>query len=175
MTTDPSPTADPTPYRVPGLRPVRDTDADAVTALVGAAYAEHPGCVLDLPGVDADLTAPASAAARAGGRWWVVERQQRVVASVGLGAVRADGTGELKRLYLDQQVRGRGLASSLVRFVERTARQAGAARVDLWSDTRFTRAHHRYQVLGYRRTGEQRQLDDPSSTTEYRFVRELSG
>jgi hypothetical protein len=49
------------------LRPVEDGDRDALIALIGAAYDEHPGCVLDLPGVDADLCAPATTAAARGG------------------------------------------------------------------------------------------------------------
>jgi putative acetyltransferase len=159
---------------ITGLRPIRDEDAPAVIELVEAAYAEHPGCVLDLPGVDADLGAPATVAAGRGSPWWVVEDAGRVIATIGAGAPRDDGGLELKRLYLAADARGRGLATALVRHVEAHARQVGARYVDLWSDTRFTRAHHRYEQLGYTRTGETRELHDPSDTTEYRFVRELA-
>lgn len=155
------------------LRAVRDEDADELIRLVSAAYGEYPGCVLDLPGVDADLPLPATTAARRGGRWWVLVQDGSVVASIGTGAPTADGTLELKRCYLDARWRGRGLATRLVRRVEEHAAALGAARVELWSDTRFTAAHHRYETLGYQRTGETRELDDPSDTTEFRFVREL--
>jgi GNAT superfamily N-acetyltransferase len=153
------------------IRPVTDADAAALIELVGAAYADHPGCVMDLPGVDADLRAPATAAARRGGRWWVLEADGRVVASIGTGPVLADGQLELKRLYLDRAARGRGIASALVRRVEAHAVGLGAVAVELWSDTRFEAAHHRYRRLGYRATGEQRELHDPSDTTEHRFVK----
>jgi GNAT superfamily N-acetyltransferase len=156
-----------------GLRPITDADAAGVIELVASAYAEHPGCVLDLGGVDHDLCAPGTEAARRAGPWWVVERDARVVASVGAGALRPDGLVELKRLYLAPHVRGQGLASALVRLVERHAATVGAHSVELWSDTRFRDAHRRYERLGYERTGEQRDLDDPSHTTEYRFVRRL--
>jgi GNAT superfamily N-acetyltransferase len=155
------------------LRAVRDADADGLIRLVGDAYAEHPGCVLDLPGVDDDLPAPATAAARRGGRWWVLEAGGEVVGSIGTGAPEADGTVELKRCYLDARWRGRGLATRLIRRVEEHATVLGASQVVLWSDTRFTAAHHRYERLGYRRTGETRHLDDPSDTTEDRFVLDL--
>jgi RimJ/RimL family protein N-acetyltransferase len=155
---------------ITGLRAARDADADALVALIGAAYAEYPGCVLDLDGVDADLRAPAAEAARRDGPWWVVERHGRIIGSVGAGPLRSDGCVELKRLYLDAQVRGQGLATALVGLVLRHAAAVGARRVDLWSDTRFTAAHRRYEQLGFRRTGEERDLDDPSHTTEYRFV-----
>lgn len=154
------------------LREVRDEDADALIALVGQAYAEHPGCVLDLPGVDADLCAPATTAAARGGPWWVLVHDDEVVGSVGAGAP-IDAMIELKRLYLDAAWRGQGLASALVRHIESHAGQVGARRIELWSDTRFAAAHHRYHQLGYTPTGETRDLDDPSNTTEYRFVKNL--
>jgi putative acetyltransferase len=162
------------PPAISGLRAVQDADADALIRLIGAAYAEYPGCVLDLPGVDADLCAPATEATRRGGPWWVVEHQGRIVGSVGAGRLRADGHVELKRLYLDAAVRGQGLATALVDLVLRHAAALGARHVDLWSDTRFAPAHQRYEQLGFRPTGEERDLDDPSHTTEYRFVRDLA-
>ena len=158
----------------PGIRPVLDTDAPSLIELVESAYAEYPGCVMDLPGVDEDLNTPATAAAIRGGRWWVIESHERIIASVGTGAVRDDGHLELKRLYLDRAARGRGIASALIERVEDHAAGLGAIAVDLWSDTRFRDAHHRYQRLGYADSGERRQLHDPSNTTEYRFVKPLS-
>jgi RimJ/RimL family protein N-acetyltransferase len=158
---------------IPGLRAARDVDANGLIALIDAAYREYPGCVLDLPGVDADLLAPATEARRRDGPWWVIERGGRIVGSVGAGPVRPDGHLELKRLYLAPEVRGQGLATQLVGLVERHARRLGATAVDLWSDTRFDAAHRRYEQLGFHRTDEQRDLDDPSSTTEYRFVLDL--
>lgn len=157
------------------LRNVRDDDAAALIALVGAAYAEHPGCVLDLPGVDADLRAPASTAAARGGPWWVLEHEGTVIGTVGAGPPDATGTIELKRLYLDVAWRGQGLAAALVAHVEAHARGCAARHVELWSDTRFTAAHRRYAALGYTTTGETRELHDPSDTTELRFVKTLDG
>lgn len=157
----------------PVLRDVRDHDADGLAALIGAAYADYPGCVLDLPGVDADLTAPASAAGRTGGRWWVLVDGTRIVGSVGVGPRGADGSVELKRLYLDADLRGRGLATELIDRVHDHAAGLGATRVELWSDSRFAAAHHRYERSGYRREADTRDLHDPSNTTEYHFTRLL--
>ncbi len=155
------------------LRAVRDEDADALAALIGAAYDEYPGCVLDLPGIDLDLTAPATTTAAAGGRWWVLERDGVLVGSIGTGPLDADGAVELKRCYLAADFRGRGLATRLISRVETHAAALGATWVTMWSDTRFTPAHHRYTSLGYRDSGERRQLFDPSDTTEIRFVKHL--
>lgn len=163
---------------LPGLRPVVDADADAVIALVGAAYDEHPGCVLDLDGVDDDLTAPGTNASERGSPWWVVERRTsgavQVIATVGCGPPTGEDTLELKRLYVALPQRGRGLATALIELVEDHAAELGARSVELWSDTRFVDAHRRYAALGYERTGEDRRLHDPSDTTEWRFVRPLA-
>jgi GNAT superfamily N-acetyltransferase len=155
------------------IRDVTDADAHGLIALVAAAYREHPGCVLDLPGVDDDLSAPATAAAGRGGRWWVVHDGQQVVASVGTGPRRSAGRLELKRLYVRATHRRQGVATALLRRVEAHAAGLGASVVELWSDTRFTAAHALYGRHGYADTGQRRELDDPSDTTEIRFQREV--
>ena len=162
-----------TPLDGTHLRAARDADSDQLVALVSAAYSEHPGCVMDLAGVDHDLVAPATTAARRGGRWWVLERDGRIVGSIGTGALDTDGVLELKRCYLEIDLRGRGLATRLITRVEAHASALGASAVELWSDTRFSAAHHRYTSLGYRDTGETRDLHDPSNTTEHRFRKDI--
>ncbi len=155
-------------------RPVTDADADGLIALIGATYAEYPGCVLDLPGVDADLLEPATATRAVDGRWWVVEAPgSGVVATVGAGPRDEHGDVELKRLYVAAGHRRRGLAAQLVARVEDRATELAADRVVLWSDTRFTDAHRFYERLGYHDTGARRDLHDPSDTTEINYVRRL--
>ena len=154
-------------------REVADADRDDLIALVGEAYAEYPGCVLDLDGYDVDLLAPATATDRVDGRWWVVEDTGRVVASIAAGPLDGDGAVELKRLYVAASHRRQGLATSLVDRLEDHARGLGAVRVVLWSDSRFVQAHQLYRRLGYAETGAQRDLHDPSETTELEFLREL--
>ena len=164
----------PSPLDGTHLRAARDEDSHSLVALVTAAYAEHPGCVLDLPGVDHDLVAPATEAAARGGRWWVLERDGHIVGSIGTGPLNTDGVLELKRCYLDAGLRGRGLATRLITRVETHASALGATAVELWSDSRFTAAHHRYTSLGYHDTGQTRELHDPSDTTERHFRKELA-
>lgn len=157
------------------LRPVRDDDAAALTELVGAIYAEYPGCVLDLPGVDADLRAPRTTIEAKQGDWWVVEDDDQIVATCGWAPVDgAQGPAiELKRLYVAASRRGRGLGRWLVEQVEQVARERGCRTVELWSDTRFGDAHRLYERLGYERLPETRHLDDPSDTTEHHFRKQL--
>lgn len=158
------------------LRDVRDADADALIALVGGIYGEYPGCVLDLPGVDADLCEPRSAIEAKNGELWVVETAEGDIgACCGWAPVEVDGAPavELKRLYVGAELRGRGLGAWLVGRVEEVARGLGRPIVDLWSDSRFEDAHRLYERLGYHRLPETRRLDDPSDTTEHRFRRTL--
>lgn len=168
-------TATPTPTGG-RLRPVRDDDAPRLTELVGDVYAEYPGCVLDLPGVDADLIAPRTTVEARGGDWWLVEDDEgQAVATCGWAPVEGDEGAaiELKRLYVAAHGRGRGLGRWLVEQVERVARERGSRVVELWSDTRFADAHRLYERLGYARLPGTRHLGDPSDTTEYHFRKQL--
>ncbi len=155
------------------IRAATDQDSAALTALVGGCFAEYPGCVLDLPGIDAWMIAPASSYAGTGGELWMVELDGDTVACVGYKPTRP-GRVELKSLYVAATARRCGLGAGLVSVVEEAARAAGASVVELWSDTRFADAHRLYERLGYRRGKHTRQLHDPSDTTEYFYDRRLA-
>lgn len=165
------------------LRAVTDADGPALTALIGAAYDEYACGPLDPEVFDADLAAPATAAARVGRSWWVVVDDGNVAASVAHGSPRRatpldDRAGgraeqddgrtvvELHRLYLAPAARGVGLASALVRAVADEARLLGASALEAWSDTRLVDAHVRYRALGFALVGVTRELHDPAGTTE---------
>ncbi len=174
--------------REPRIRPARDEDASAVIALIERCFSDYPGCVMDLPGLDADLPRVASHFAARRGRFWVAERSvaeqpvspadgeavPRIVGCIGHVPLDEErGLFELKRLYVHPCARRMGLASRLATLVERTVRELGGREIRLWSDTRFREAHAFYLARGYRRTGRTRDLDDPSNTTEYEFVKIL--
>lgn len=158
---------------IEGLRSVRDDDSTGLISLIGGCFAEYPGCVLDLPGIDAWLLAPASTYRRRGGDLWVLERGGVVVACAGY-RLEADGNLELKSLYVGAAARREGLGSRLVGMVERVAADTGVLTVSLWTDTRFSDAHRLYERLGYARGDRTRELHDPSDTTEYFYRKELS-
>ena len=73
--------------------------------------------------------------------------------AVGCGAVRRlDAvTAELKRMYVDPSVRGRGIGRALVEALEREARLLGVTRVVLETGTRLAPAIKLYQAMGYAR------------------------
>jgi predicted GNAT family N-acyltransferase len=153
---------------LPGLRPVRDEDGPALERLIEGCWAEYPGTVMDVDNEEPWLRAPASAYQEKGGALWVT---RDISACVGVRPLAA-GTAELKSLYVAAPARRGGLGRRLVRRVERWARETGATRIVLWSDTRFLDAHRLYERLGYQFTGATRDLHDRSHTSEYEMVRE---
>jgi GNAT superfamily N-acetyltransferase len=150
------------------IRAARDEDAAGLIALVGACWAEYPGCVLDVDGEMPHLRRIAGAYAEWGGELFVAEQLGEVVGSVGW-VPGADGGIELRMLYVAATARRRGLGTRLAELVETAARERGAASLELWSDTRFLDAHRLYERLGYMRSGVTRELHDRSHTVEYRF------
>ncbi|MDQ4039295.1 MAG: GNAT family N-acetyltransferase [Actinomycetota bacterium] len=156
------------------LRAVTDRDAGDVRQLIGNCFAEYPGCVLDPDGVDAWMKTPARWYADKGGQFWVLSRPGDVGLAACVGWV-PDGADrvELKNLYVGATARRQGLGRRLVALVEAAARERDCATVVLWTDTRFLDAHRLYAGLGYRRTGDQRALHDPSHSIEFCFVKRL--
>lgn len=157
----------------PGLREVRDSDSAGLIALIGGCWAAYPGCVMDIDGEEPWLRAPAAGYARKRGRMWVAPGSAPGALDGCVGYVPGPAVAELKNLYVAAAARRRGLGSVLVGLVERAARDAGFARVELWSDTRFVEAHRLYTRLGYAATGRTRDLHDLSNTTEYEFAKAL--
>ena len=105
-----------------------------------------------------------------GGMWVMRDDAGSVVGSI--AAERVDGpTVEFHRLYLDAHLRGRGLGRQLFETAVEWARNHGAWRVELWSDTRFEDAHRLYERLGYVKT-DTRELDDINNTVEFKYERE---
>lgn len=149
--------------------PAHRDDVPGVIALIGRVYAEYdmiydPAIeVPDLLDFDTHYEPPR-------GAFFVLRRDGGVVGSVGVERVDAD-TAELHRLYLDTDLRGRGLGQALVREVLAWCRARAIARLILWSDTRFDRAHRLYRRMGFQQTGERVVPGDVNQTREYRFER----
>ncbi|MEN8150698.1 MAG: GNAT family N-acetyltransferase [Planctomycetota bacterium] len=152
------------------LRPVTNEDSEALLRLVGDCYAEYEGCVVDLEVEERPLLAPADAY----DQFWVLEEDGRVVGSVAM-VIHDETRVELKKMYLEAGLRGTGRATRLLAAVLYQAVMMAATEVELWSDTRFERAHRFYEREGFLRTGRTRELNDPSGTTEFHFVRRLGG
>lgn len=159
----------------PLLRPGRDADAAGFIALIGACWAEYPGCVLDVDGEVPELRALATHFAGRGGALWAAERDGRVVGMVGAHPLPGDDAWEICRMYVAAEERGTGLARRLLDAAEAQARAAGARRLVLWSDTRFGRAHRFYEKRGYVRAGPIRVLGDLSNSLEFGYAKPARG
>jgi GNAT superfamily N-acetyltransferase len=155
------------------IRPGRDTD-DFIT-LIGACWAEYPGCILDVDGEVPELRALSSYFRDQGGMLWVAERDGGILGMIGTRPLKEDAAWEICRMYLGADARGSGIAARLLATAEAHARAAGAQRMVLWTDTRFTRAHGFYEKLGYVRQGSIRILDDISNSLEFRYTKPARG
>ena len=73
--------------------------------------------------------------------------------AVGCGAVRRldETTAEIKRMYVDPSVRGRGVGRSMVESLEREARLVGTTTIVLETGTRLASAIKLYEGMGYAR------------------------
>jgi GNAT superfamily N-acetyltransferase len=157
------------------LRPGRDADAEGFIRLIGECWAEYPGCVLDVDGEVPELRALATYFERDGGALWAAERDGRIVGMAAARPMGEDAAFEICKVYVARDMRGSGLAHALMTAAEDFARAAGAARLVLWTDTRFAPAHRFYEKRGFVRQGAIRILDDLSNSLEFRYVKPLGG
>jgi GNAT superfamily N-acetyltransferase len=159
-------------------RPALDSDGDGLIQLIASAYAEYPGCVLDVEREEPDLLAIASAYGRYGGAFSVVldRASGELVASAGWlpsPAPEYRGWLQMRKVYVARAYRRRGLARALLVGVEARARERGAPGIELWSDTRFLDAHRFYASHGFERGSATRELFDLSQSVEYHFEKRL--
>jgi putative acetyltransferase len=149
---------------VPAMR----ADAPGVIELIGRVFVEY-GWIWD-PAAEVPDLLRWTPYEPPHGAFFVVREEGRVVGSVGVHRA-GDDVAELHRLYLDAEVRGRGLGDALVQTVLAWCRDNGVSRLLLWSDTRFVHAHRLYLRHGFRRTGERGLPQDVNQTREYHFER----
>lgn len=73
--------------------------------------------------------------------------------AAGCGAVRRidEATAELKRMYVEPSVRGRGVGRKLLEALEHEARLLGVTRIVLETGTRLAPAIRMYEAAGYAR------------------------
>ena len=157
---------------MPAIVPFDDRHGAAVLALIGGVFAEY-GLTFDPAGYDADLARIPAVYGDAGGAFWVLEDDGRVVGTVAVVPLSADEV-EIKRVYLGAALRGQGWGQTLMEHAIAWARARGHRRVRLWSDVKFTRAHRMYERLGFLRTGI-RDCDDIDRSREHRYEMPVPG
>ena len=156
------------------IRPGRDSDADGYIALIDACWSQYPGIAMDVDREMPELHALASYYANKGGTLWAAEANGRITGMI--AAVPQSGrVWEICRVYTLPSTHGKGLGHALLDTAESHARAACAARLILWSDTRFDRAHRFYEKRGYVRSGPIRVLDDISNSEEFGYTKPITG
>ncbi|MFO1220182.1 MAG: GNAT family N-acetyltransferase [Burkholderiaceae bacterium] len=140
------------------LRPHRAGDIGWVISRHGALYAQEYGWNLEFEGLVAQIAGQFllrfDAAREA---CWIAERDGVNLGCVFLVQARDDasgepepGTAQLRLLIVEPSARGLGLGARLVAECERFARQAGYARIRLWTQSILGSARAIYQKAGYR-------------------------
>jgi RimJ/RimL family protein N-acetyltransferase len=158
--------------RVTGPTPATAADAPDVIALLARIWEEYGFIwdpVTEFPDVfrfDAHYAPPH-------GAFWIMrDEAARLVGSIGVERVDAT-TAEIRRLYLDARLRGRGLGRTLVEEVLAWCRAHDLIRLVLWSDTRFEHSHRLYTRMGFAQLGERTVPNDLNASREYRFERDV--
>ena len=82
------------------------------------------------------------------GVWLVAYLQQRAIGCGGLQRLDVD-TAEIRRLFLHESARGRGIGHMLLSELESHARRLGYKRVRLTTGDRQPEALHMFQAAGY--------------------------
>ena len=154
------------------LRPFRPSDEAGVIALVAGCYAEYAE-VIELDTLDADLLEIGRAYPDPDSCFRVLVDGARIVGSV---AIRSkDATeAELKRVFLERSLRGRGLGKKLTRWAFDWAAAHGFEIVHIWSDARYETAHALYRRLGAEETGVRRHLGGRNRCDEKYFLKRLA-
>jgi putative acetyltransferase len=153
------------------IREAEDGDAYGLIELIGSIFEDYENCVLDLDDLDKELLTIKTTCQFRGGNFWVAVENDKIIGCAGF--IRKDNICELKRLYVAKDYRRKGLASKLMDMVIFAAMANSARAVDCWSDTRFEEAHHFYLTHGFEKLPQTRRLNDPSDSTEFRFMRLL--
>ena len=134
--------------------------------MITECWAEYENCTLDVDADAPELRALATYYAQLGGGLWIAD------AGDGMIATRPShhSMWEICRVYVMPAKHGTGLAASLLDTAETFATRGGATTLELWTDTRFNRAHRFYEKQHYRKGPELRQgADSAGPFSEFRY------
>ena len=168
--------------RFPGeVRPSVETDITEVRAMLRE-YIEWIGLDLSFQDIDAELDGLPGEYAPPRGALFVVEDRGRLVAMIGLrplderacraGAYDANA-GEMKRLFVRPEARGRGLAKRLITQVLDEARRLGYDEIRLDTLPMMSDAQALYVALGFHDIAPY--YDSPIAGTRFMALRLRSG
>jgi putative acetyltransferase len=135
------------------IRAGSDADAAAAAAVVQRVLHEH-GLPFEPRRLDADILAPDAFYTASGGAFFVaVDAAGLVVGTAGLlrtGPV----SGEVRKMFLAPEARGRGVGRALLDAVLEAAKARRLERLTLTTRHRFDRAIRLYERAGFRPAGQ---------------------
>ncbi|MDQ0249845.1 DNA-binding MarR family transcriptional regulator/ribosomal protein S18 acetylase RimI-like enzyme [Sphingomonas kyeonggiensis] len=135
------------------IRTLRPGDMGAIASRQAILYAEHYGWERPMELLLNDVTTGFLRDFQPGReQCWVAERGGEMLGSVML-ADGGDGVAKLRLLYVESWARGLGIGEALVRRCIAFAREAGYARLDLWTHTILTSARRIYDGHGFELVG----------------------
>ncbi|MHC4941940.1 MAG: GNAT family N-acetyltransferase [Planctomycetota bacterium] len=149
------------------LVPFTREHEDELITLITSCYAEY-GQKIELDTLDNDLLQIEESYGRPGCSFRVLLDEGRLIGSVAIKRAE-DGEAELKRVFLDEAYRGRGLGKKLSLWAHAWARGQGYRMMHVWSDVLYETAHHLYRGLGARDTKERRELGGMNDVAEFYF------
>ncbi len=131
------------------VRPIVLADVPAAVALVRSVLAEFGLQFGEGSTTDDELAAlPGSYAGRGGAFWVAIGADGSLVGTCGVFPV-AEGTFELRKMYLDPAARGTGLGRRMLDLAVRWCRGEGATRLVLDTTERMQRAIEFYERSGF--------------------------
>ena len=132
------------------IRTLRPGDMGAIASRQAIFYAEHYGWTRPMELLLNDVTTGFLRDFQPGReQCWVAERGGEMLGSVML-ADGGDGVAKLRLLYVEAHARGLGIGEALVRRCVDFARDAGYARLELWTHTILASARRIYAAQGFR-------------------------
>lgn len=104
--------------------------------------------------------------------YYILQEDEEVIGGVGLSVFEGiENTAELQKLYLSDEVKGRGLGKDLISHIENKAREMGFKKMYLETHTNLDIAIKLYEKVGYI------QIDRPDcvnhSTMNRFYIKEL--
>lgn len=129
------------------VREARPEDAPRLWELLAQGLAGY-GLAPDPDGTDTDMADVGASYLARGGRFRVLVDGDRIIGMYGLYRV-DDATVELRKMYLEPAMKGRGHGRRLMEEALRLAREAGYRRMVLETNRRLVEAIGMYRKFGF--------------------------
>jgi putative acetyltransferase len=135
------------------IRPIEPRDDPAVARLIRSVMPEFGACGEGFAIMDPEVDAMSLAYAGDRARYWVVERDGRIVGGGGFAALEGGdaGTCELRKMYFLAEARGRGIGAELLALCLEAAKTCGFGSTYLETLENMHDARRLYEKSGFQK------------------------